>query len=156
MGKDHGFEVVAGLASGVTTVTVAVPAAAVSAAVIVAVNCLSETNVVGRLDPFHCTTESFSTKFAPFTVSVNSGSPSVSNVGLVPFTSGWEGASVVGFRPNTWLQPTNRRSAITANRRTGARSTNGSIVIARFSSGAGPVPHGRSVSFCFFRQHLAP
>src|SRR5713226_5345186 len=41
-------------------------------------------------------------------------------------------------------QPTNRTSATTANRSTGARITNGSI-IARYSFRVRPVPRGRSV-----------
>src|SRR5713101_6252329 len=50
--------------------------------------------------------------------------------------------------PSSPAQPTNRSSAITANRRTAARSTNGSI-IARYSSGVRPVPRGRSVPLFF-------
>jgi hypothetical protein len=38
---------------GLTTVTLAVPAEAMSAAVVAAVNCVLLTNVVVRLDPFH-------------------------------------------------------------------------------------------------------
>ncbi len=43
--------------AGLNTVTEPVPAEAISAAVIVAVSCVPDTNVVNRLDPFHCTTE---------------------------------------------------------------------------------------------------
>jgi hypothetical protein len=52
------------------TVIEAVPADAMSAAVMLAVSCVALTNVVTRAEPFQFTTEPL-TKFAPFTVSVN-------------------------------------------------------------------------------------
>jgi hypothetical protein len=55
---------------GVNTVTEALPAFRISAAVIVAVSCPAFTNVVARFPPFHCTTEVFR-KLPPFTVNVN-------------------------------------------------------------------------------------
>src|SRR6267143_1859986 len=59
---------------GVNTVTVAVPATAMSAAEIAAVTCVAETYVVARAAPFHCTTE-LEIKFVPVTVSVNCAAP---------------------------------------------------------------------------------
>ena len=67
--------------AGLTTVTLAVPADAMSAAVIDAVNCVLLTNVVVRLEPFHCTVEVLS-KLVPFTVSVNDAPPASAEAGL--------------------------------------------------------------------------
>src|SRR5215468_9995753 len=50
---------------GLNTVTLADPAAAISEAGIVAVNCVPETKTVGRSTPFHCTTE-LKMKLEPF------------------------------------------------------------------------------------------
>ena len=61
---------------GFTTLTCAVPAAAMSLAGIAAVSCVALTNVVVRAAPFHCTTEP-ETKLLPLTVSVNAGPPAV-------------------------------------------------------------------------------
>ena len=61
---------------GLTTVTLAVPAVAMSAAVIVAVISVSLTKVVVRFEPFHCTWL-LATKFVPFTVKVNDPPPAV-------------------------------------------------------------------------------
>jgi hypothetical protein len=60
--------------AGLTTVTLSVPAAAMSAAVIAAVSWVEDTNVVARLAPFHCTVE-FETKLDPLTVRVKDGPP---------------------------------------------------------------------------------
>lgn len=65
---------------GVNTVTDDVPTVAISAAVIVAVNCVGLTNVVVRLPPFHCTTEVL-IKFPPFTVSMNAAPPAIAEFG---------------------------------------------------------------------------
>jgi hypothetical protein len=65
----------------VTTVTWAVPAAAMSAAGIAALKRVEEAKVVVRFAPFHCTTES-ATKPLPLTVSVNAAPPAVRDVGL--------------------------------------------------------------------------
>ena len=62
------------LVSGLTTVTCAVPAPAMSAAGIAAVSWLALPNVVVRLLPFHRTVAPL-TKFAPVTVKVNPGPP---------------------------------------------------------------------------------
>ncbi len=70
-----------------TTVTWAVPADAMSVAVIAAVNWVEETYVVVRLDPFQFTTEP-DTKPVPFTVSVNPAPPAVAEVGLRPVVAG--------------------------------------------------------------------
>jgi hypothetical protein len=64
-----------------TTVTVAVPSAAMSAAVIAAVTCVLLTNALVRLEPFHCTVEVL-TKLVPFTVRVNAAPPAVADAGL--------------------------------------------------------------------------
>jgi hypothetical protein len=69
--------------AGFTTVTWAVPAVAMSAAVITAVNWVEETYVVARLDPFQFTVEP-EAKAVPFTVSVNPAPPAVAEVGLRP------------------------------------------------------------------------
>jgi hypothetical protein len=66
--------------SGINTWTVAVPTAAISAAVIAAVNCVALTNVVVRFPPFHCTMAVFR-KLLPFTVSVNAAPPAAAELG---------------------------------------------------------------------------
>jgi hypothetical protein len=69
------------------TVTDAVPAAAISAAEIAAVNCVDETNVVVRSAPFHLTTDPL-TKLVPFTVKVNALPPAAAEVGLMLAATG--------------------------------------------------------------------
>jgi len=66
---------------GLTTVTLAVPAVAMSAAAIAAVNCVAEINVVVRFDPFHCTVDVVR-KLLPVTVNVNAAPPAVALAGL--------------------------------------------------------------------------
>jgi hypothetical protein len=66
---------------GVTTVTEAVPAVAMSEAGTVAVSCVEETNVVTRGLPFQLTVDP-ETKLVPFTVNVNWVPPAVAQVGL--------------------------------------------------------------------------
>jgi hypothetical protein len=70
-----------------TTVTEAVPAVAISAAVIAAVTWVAETYVVVRADPFQFTVEP-ETKPVPFTVSVNAAPPAVAEAGLRPVVVG--------------------------------------------------------------------
>jgi hypothetical protein len=65
---------------GLTTVTEALPTAAMSAAVIAAVSCVALTNVVARALPFQFTTDD-DTNPVPVTVSVKSGLPTVVLVG---------------------------------------------------------------------------
>src|SRR5258708_10982053 len=60
--------------AGVATLTIAVPAAAISAAVIAACKLVLEADVVVRAFPFHCTVE-VDTKLAPVTGSVNAAPP---------------------------------------------------------------------------------
>jgi hypothetical protein len=72
---------------GVETVTMAVPAAAMSAAVIAACKLVLETNVVVRALPFHCTVEE-DTKLVPVTVSVNAAPPATAELGLTDSTVG--------------------------------------------------------------------
>jgi len=68
--------------AGFTTVTLAMPAAAMSVARIVAVSCVGETNVVARAAPFQFTVELLK-KLPPLTVSVAVGPPAVALVGLM-------------------------------------------------------------------------
>jgi hypothetical protein len=58
------------------TVTGTASADATSPASIVAVNCVAFTNVVVRVDPFHCTTDD-DVKFEPLTVSVKGAAPAL-------------------------------------------------------------------------------
>jgi hypothetical protein len=67
--------------AGLNTLTDAVPATALSAAGIAAVNRVAETYVVVRSAPFQRTTE-LDTKLVPFTVNVNALPPAVAEVGL--------------------------------------------------------------------------
>ena len=66
--------------AGLVTITVAVPAVAISAAVIAAVNCVAFTNVVVLAAPVNFTTE-VDTKPVPFTVRVKAAPPAVALVG---------------------------------------------------------------------------
>ena len=66
---------------GLKTVTLAVPAEAMSAAGIDAVSWIDETYVVVRSVPFHLTSE-LEMKFVPFTVSVKPDPPAVADEGL--------------------------------------------------------------------------
>src|SRR6266480_2877026 len=64
----------AGVPPTLTTLTAAVPAAATSAAEILAINCARETNCVGRALPFHSTIAP-GAKLAPWTVRLNAALP---------------------------------------------------------------------------------
>jgi len=66
--------------AGFVTVTVAVPAVAISAAVIAAVNCVALTNVVVLAAPLNFTTD-VDSKPVPFTVRVKAAPPAVALVG---------------------------------------------------------------------------
>jgi hypothetical protein len=79
--------------AGFVTVTGNVPVAATSAATIVAVISVEETNEVVRGEPFQFTTEP-EMKFAPFTVSVKSELPAVVEVGKMEVVVG-TGFSIV-------------------------------------------------------------
>jgi hypothetical protein len=68
------------LGAGFVTVTVAVPAVAISAAVIAAVNFVVLTNVVVLVAPLNFTTD-VDTKPVPFTVRVKAAPPAVALVG---------------------------------------------------------------------------
>jgi len=68
------------LGAGFVTVTCPVPAVAMSAAVIAAVNCIALTYVVVRLDPFQFTTEPLMNP-VPVTVKVNAAAPAVALAG---------------------------------------------------------------------------
>jgi len=67
--------------AGVETVTLAVPAVAMSAALMLAVKLLPETKVVVRELPFHWTVEE-EMKFEPATVNVKAEPPAVLELGL--------------------------------------------------------------------------
>jgi hypothetical protein len=73
--------------AGLNTVTAAVPAVAMSTAPMAAVNCVAETKVVARAEPFHCTTE-VETRLLPLTVSVKAVPPAVAEEGFRPETVG--------------------------------------------------------------------
>ena len=66
--------------AGFVTVTVAVPAVAISAAVIAAVNCVARTKVVVLAAPLNFTTD-VDTKPVPFTVRVKAAPPAVALAG---------------------------------------------------------------------------
>jgi len=66
--------------AGFVTVTVAIPAAAISAAVIAAVNCVALTNVVVLAAPLNFTTD-VETNPVPLTVRVKAAPPAVALVG---------------------------------------------------------------------------
>jgi hypothetical protein len=73
--------------AGFVTVTVAVPAVAISAAVIAAVNCVALTKVVVLAAPLNFTTD-VDTKPIPLTVSVKAAPPAVALVGEREVTIG--------------------------------------------------------------------
>ena len=64
------------------TVTPAVPAVAMSAALMLAVNWVIDTYVVTRSDPFQRRVDAPSTKPVPFTVRVKADPPAVADAGL--------------------------------------------------------------------------
>ena len=66
--------------AGLTTVTSAVPAEAMSVAEMFAVTSIALTKNVVRLTPFHCTVEP-GTKFVPNTVKANPAPPAVAELG---------------------------------------------------------------------------
>src|SRR4029453_5704292 len=103
------------LPSGLATVTWAVPAAAMSAAVIAAVSWLALPNVVTRPLPFHRTLAPL-TKFEPGTVSGNPGPPACAELGDKAPRVGGGGALVMvngrafdtlpsGLATVTWAVP---------------------------------------------------
>jgi len=79
---------------GFTTVTAAVPALAISAAVIAAVSCVALTKVVVRALPFHCATELLM-KFVPVSVNVNAAPPTPVEVGAIEVSVGTGFAAVI-------------------------------------------------------------
>ena len=80
---------------GRNTVTCAVAALAISAAVMFARSCVAPTNVVVRSLPFHRTT-AFEAKPVPFTISVNAVPPATADVGDSDVTLGAPGTMVTG------------------------------------------------------------
>jgi hypothetical protein len=84
------------LGADVNTVTAAVLAVMRSMAGIEPISCIEDTKVVGRLDPFHRTTEP-GTKLLPSTVRLNAGPPALADDGARPLVPGaW--LSLVGDR----------------------------------------------------------
>jgi hypothetical protein len=73
--------------TGFVTVTLNVPAAAICAAVMDAVNCVAFTNVVVAAAPLKFTTE-VATKLVPFTVSVKAVPPAAALVGEIEMIAG--------------------------------------------------------------------
>jgi hypothetical protein len=73
--------------SPLRTVIAAVPAAAMSAARIAALNVVALINVVVRLSPFHLTRE-VTSKLDPATKSVKAGPPASADFGLIPVMTG--------------------------------------------------------------------
>jgi hypothetical protein len=73
--------------AGLNTVTVAVPADTMSAAVIAAVSWVEDRYVVVRPAPFHCTTEPL-IKLLPLTVRVKAAPPAEADAGLRPVVAG--------------------------------------------------------------------
>ena len=69
------------------TVTLAVPAVAMSLAGMDAVKLVALFRLVVRFDPFHRTVEP-ETKFEPLTVRANSGLPAMAEFGLIPVMAG--------------------------------------------------------------------
>jgi hypothetical protein len=80
--------------AGLTTVTLAMPVAAMSVVRIVAVSCVGETNVVARTAPFQFTVEVL-TKLLPLTLSVAAGPPAVAPDGLMLPRTGTRLSTVV-------------------------------------------------------------
>jgi hypothetical protein len=68
--------------AGLNTVTLTVPVDVISAAEIAVVNLPLFTNVVGRVEPFHCTAE-LDIKLEPFSVSVKDEPPTVVELGAM-------------------------------------------------------------------------
>ena len=84
--------------AGVTTLTVRAPGVAMSPAVMVVSSCVALTNVVGRLEPFHCTTDELTNRL-PVTVSVNDGPPARALLGDSSAATGAGfGATIVNVR----------------------------------------------------------
>src|SRR5262249_28492309 len=73
--------------AGVKTVTLGVPAAAMSAAGMLAVSCVDETNVVGRSAPFSRTTE-LAVKLEPAAVRVKAAPPAATAAGVMLLSAG--------------------------------------------------------------------
>jgi hypothetical protein len=109
--------------AGLKTVTWAVPAAAISAAVMAACNCVALTNVVVRFAPFHWITELLMNPL-PFTVSTNAAPPAVALVGEIELIAGTGLGAVivnaalpevpppgVGLKMETWAVPADPISA---------------------------------------------
>ena len=73
--------------AGFVTVTLGVPAVAISAAAIAAVTCVALTNVVVFATPLNFTTE-VATKFVPLTVRVKAAPPVIALVGAIVVIAG--------------------------------------------------------------------
>src|ERR1043166_1077783 len=99
--------------AAVLTPTAAVDALAMSNALMVALSCVAPTNVVGRGEPFHVTTERLR-NFVPVTVNVNAGPPATMLAGESEVTVGTPaklGSTVIVGLVTTRLLFTNRRNS---------------------------------------------
>jgi hypothetical protein len=104
--------------AGLDTVTEAVPAVAMSAAVIEACRLVPDANVVGRALPFHSTVEE-EMKFEPVTVTVNAGPPAIVLFGARELTDG-AGFGGVDEPPEPPPQPVIEPMQAIATRRSGS------------------------------------
>jgi len=99
---------------GLVTVTCAEPTVAMSLAGIEAVSCVLLTNIVGRLEPFHCTVV-LETKPVPVTVNVKPDPPAVAEEGESKLS--W-GAGLLPLPPFEPLeQPDSSVTAVQASSR---------------------------------------
>ena len=102
---------------GLKTVTLAVPALAMSLAIIVAVRCVPPEPEVGRLDPFQRTTDP-PTKFDPLTVRVKFEPPATVEFGLILLIEGVCARAGIAVQTMTTNTPSNTRPASSARRMT--------------------------------------
>ena len=85
---------------GLVTVTLKLPAMAMSEARMAAVSCIALTNVVARALPLKLTLEPLR-KFVPFTVKVRAGPPAMALVGEILVIVGVSGAGLQDLGGNT-------------------------------------------------------
>src|ERR1043166_6676306 len=124
--------------AGENTVTEAVPALAMSVAVMAVVSCVALTKVVARALPFHCTTEA-ATKPVPVTVSVKALPPAVAPLGPSAPSVG-AGLLMVNVSALEAPPPGAGETTVTDAVPAVARSA---VVMAAGGRGAGPDEGGR-------------
>lgn len=118
---------------GFTTVTAAVPAAATSAAVMDAVNCVALTNVVVRALPFHCTADVLM-KLVPFTVSVNAAPPTGPVAGTSEASVGTGFDAVIVNVKMFDVVPVMPSGSIRPNKTVGVNTFTGTVPAERISA----------------------